>query len=163
MYCVKCKRATDTKDLQNVVTKNGRNMNRGRCTVCNSTKTQFVAGTEGKGFVNSIINKLPFEMHLPGHNFTGPGTNLEKRLNSDGTPKYWSMPVNRVDKAAYNHDVCYRDNKDTGTRNVVCDKNMLAELDGIYNPSLREKIDKKIVKKIIGTKAKFGLGIEKKL
>ena len=26
-------------------------------------------------------------MHLPGHNFTGPGTKLNKRLNPDLTPK----------------------------------------------------------------------------
>ena len=46
-------------------------------------------------------------MHLPGHNFTGPGTKLKKRLNPDLTPKEWSKPINRVDKAAYHHDVFY--------------------------------------------------------
>ena len=46
-------------------------------------------------------------MHLPGHNFTGPGTKLKKRLNPDLTPKKWSKPVNRVDKAAYHHEICY--------------------------------------------------------
>ena len=46
-------------------------------------------------------------MHLPGHNFTGPGTNLKKRLKPDLTPQEWSKPVNRVDKATYHHDVCY--------------------------------------------------------
>ena len=30
----------------------------------------------GKGVVNKLINNLPFEAHLPGHNFTGPGTKL---------------------------------------------------------------------------------------
>ena len=40
-------------------------------------------------------------MHLPGHNFTGPGTKLYKRMNSGGTPKEWSIPINRVDNAAY--------------------------------------------------------------
>ena len=64
-------------------------------------------------------------MHLPGHNFTGPGTKLKKRLNPDITPKKWSKPVNRVDKAAYHHDVCYLKNDDDATRNAVCDKNML--------------------------------------
>ena len=78
-------------------------------------------------------------MHLPGHNFTGPGTKLNKRLNSDLIPKKWSKPVNRVDKAAYHHDVCYLKNNDTATRNAVCDKNMLKELEGIHNPTIREK------------------------
>ena len=44
-------------------------------------------------------------MHLPGHNFTGPGTKLNKRLNLDLTPKSWSKPVNRLDIAAYHHVV----------------------------------------------------------
>jgi len=46
-------------------------------------------------------------MHLPGHNFTSPGTKLDKRLNKDGTPKRWLKPVNWVDDATYNHDLAY--------------------------------------------------------
>ena len=38
MYCVKCKRATDTKDIVDVVTKNNRNMKRGKCVECGSTQ-----------------------------------------------------------------------------------------------------------------------------
>jgi len=30
--------------------------------------------TGGGDLFNKAINKLPFELHLPGHNFTGPGT-----------------------------------------------------------------------------------------
>ena len=52
------------------------------------TKTQFIKrDVTGKSFLNTLVNKLPFEMHLPRHNFTGPGTKLCKRLNSDGTPR----------------------------------------------------------------------------
>ena len=107
MYCVKCKKATDTSNVQFAVSKNGRNMKRGTCVICGTTKTQFIKAQEGGSLLNKAINNLPFEMHLPGHNFTGPGTNLKKRLNSDLTLKKWSKPVNRVDKAAYHHDVCY--------------------------------------------------------
>ena len=95
-------------------------------------------------------------MHLPGHNFTGPGNKLKKWLNPDLPPKKWSKPVNRVDKAAYQND-------DTATRNAVCDNNMLKELEGIYNPTLRERLDKTIVSKLIGTKVKFGIGVKKSL
>ena len=109
-----------------------------------------------------MINSLPVEMHLPGHNFTGPGTKLNKRLNPDLTPKKWSKPINRVDKAAYNHDICYLKNNDTTTRNAVCDKNMLKELKGIYNPTIREKMERGLVSSLIGTKARFGWGINKK-
>jgi len=70
---------------------------------------------------NKAVSKLPFEMHLPGHNFTGPGTRLERRLNRDGTA---SKPINRVDTAAYHHDLCYAKNRDRKTRNEVCDRDM---------------------------------------
>ena len=40
MYCVKCKKATD--NVQYVVSKNGRNMKRGTCVICGTTKTQFI-------------------------------------------------------------------------------------------------------------------------
>ena len=71
------------------------------------TKTQFIKrDTTGGSFLNTLVNKLPFEMHLPGHNFTSPGTKLYKILNPDGTPKEWSIPINTVDNAAYHHDLC---------------------------------------------------------
>ena len=44
------------------------------------------------------------------------------------------------------------------TRNEVCDKTMLGELSGIVNPTLRERIDKSIVGKLIKAKVNFGLG-----
>ena len=161
MYCLKCKRVTGTKDIERVVTKSNRNMLRGKCEVCCKTKTKFVKAEVGQGRVNNLINSLPFEAHLPGHNFTGPGTKLNLRLNEDLTPKDWSKPINRVDDAAYRHDLCYAENKDTKTRNQVCDKNMLAELKDIYNPTLRERVDKSLVEKIIGTKVRFGWGLKK--
>ena len=124
------------------------------------TKTQFTKrDATGRSFLNSLVNKLPFEMHLPGHNFTSPGTKLYKRLNSDGTPRQWSIPINRVDNAAYHHDLCYSKHDDTETRNMVCDKTMRVELRGIVNPTLRERIHKSIVGKLIKAKVNFGLGL----
>jgi hypothetical protein len=33
----------------------------------------------GAGFVNSLINKLPVELHLPGgYQYCGPGTKLKR-------------------------------------------------------------------------------------
>ena len=43
-------------------------------------------------------------------------------------------------------------------RNGVCDKTMLGELSGILNPTLRERIDKSIVSKLIRAEVNFGLG-----
>ena len=39
---------------------------------------------------------------------------------------------------------------------------MLKELEGIYNLTLRERLDKSIISKLIGTKVKFGMGVKKK-
>ena len=47
LYCVKCKSRTETRDIQNVVTKNNRPMLRGVCVVCGTTKTQFVKKPSG--------------------------------------------------------------------------------------------------------------------
>ena len=51
-------------------------------------------------------------------------------------------------------------NKDTKTRNEVCDKNMLTELNGIHNPTLRERMERGVVSTIIGTKKHFGWGLK---
>ena len=162
MYCLKCKRQTETKDIQQLTTKNNRLMLKGKCVVCGTKKAQFISNKKGKGIVNKAINNLPFEMHLPGHNFTGPGTRLDKRLNSDFTPKETSKPYNKVDKASMNHDICYAKNTDTKTRNKLCDKEYLKELKGIYNPSIRERIDRTIVSNIINAKMKLGMGTSTK-
>jgi len=157
IYCVKCRRFAETRDVKQKTTKNNRQMLQGICVVCGTEKSQFISAS-GKGFINDKINSLPFEMHMSGHNFTGPGTKLNKRLNEDMTPKAWSKPINRVDKAAYHHDICCVKNKDTKTRDEVCDKNMLTELNGIYNPTLRERMETGVVSTIIGTKKRFGWG-----
>ena len=102
-------------------------------------KTQFLKkGAAGGSFLNTLVSKLPFIMHLNGHNFTGPGTKRYKRLNPHGNPKEWSIPINRDDSASYHHDLCYSKHDDTTTRNEVCDKTMLGELSEIVNPTLRE-------------------------
>ena len=160
MYCVRCKKNTKTTSEQIVTTSNNRQMKRGSCAICGTTKTQFIkAVAKGGSILNKMINNLPVEMHLLGHNFTGPGTKLNKRLNADLTPKEWSKPINRIDKAAYHHDICYLKNNDTATRNNVCDKNMLQEMKNIYNPTLRERMERGLVSTLIGTKKRFGWGI----
>ena len=78
-------------------------------------------------------------------------------MNSDGTPKELSIPINRVDNAAYHYELCYSKHNDTKTRNEVCDKTMLGKLSGIVNQTLREKIYKSIVGKLIEAKVNFGL------
>ena len=65
--------------------------------------------------------------------------------------------ANRVDNAAYHHDFCYSKHDDTKTWIEVCDKTMLGELNRIVNPTLRERIEKAIVWKLVNAKVNFGL------
>jgi len=144
MYCVNGKKHTETTNVQQFTARNDRLTQRGICSVCGKIKTKFVKA--GSGLFNKAVNNLPSELHMPGHNFTGPGTRLDRRLNSDLTPREWSKPINKIDTAAYHHDLCYAKHQDTKTSNELCDKEMLQELDEINKPTLRERIDKGIVK-----------------
>ena len=62
------------------------------------------------------------------------------------------MPINRVDNADYHHYLGYSKHYDIKTRNEVCDKTMLSELNKIVNQTLRERIDKTIVGKLVNAK-----------
>ena len=100
------------------------------------TMTKFVkSDATGGSFLNTLVNKLPFEMRLPGPNCTGPGTKLYKRLNPNGTPKEWRISINKVHNAAYYHDLFYAKRDDSKIRNEVCDKTMLGKLSGIVKPT----------------------------
>jgi hypothetical protein len=50
MFCVKCKRHTGSSNLHKGMTKHGRHMLRGTCTVCGTKKARFV----GKGFFSDL-------------------------------------------------------------------------------------------------------------
>ena len=39
---------------------------------------------------------------------------------------------------------------------------MLKELEGIYNPTIRERMEKGLVSSLIGAKARFGWGLREK-
>ena len=119
----------------------------------------------GKLDIQQLASKLPGfpwskyagEKHFLNHNFTGPGTNLEARLNPDGTPKEDSKPVNRIDEAAYKHDLAYRDSQDLAIRHEA-DRNMISTMENIPNPTFREKLDRLVVLPIMKAKIKLGIG-----
>ena len=75
-----CKKHTETINIQPFTARNDQLMQRGICSVCGQTKTKFVEA--GSDLCNKGVNNLPFEMHLPGHNFTGPGTRLDRKTES---------------------------------------------------------------------------------
>lgn len=65
---------------------------------------------KGSGLINDLINKLPFELHVPGYNYCGPGTKLDKRLMRG------DKGINGVDEACKKHDIWYRDHPKTEDR-----------------------------------------------
>lgn len=76
-------------------------------------KQLFPKPVSGKGFVNSLIDNLPFEAHPLDYNYLGPGTNLALRLEKRVKPK------NKLDEAAMNHDIAYSKSKDLAYRHIA--------------------------------------------
>lgn len=64
----------------------------------------------GRGIINSVIDKLPLELHLPGYQYCGPGTKLEKRLQRGDSG------INPLDAACREHDIAYSQSKDVNER-----------------------------------------------
>ena len=168
IYCVKCKTKTPTLNLTESVTKNNKPILKGKCEICGSKKNTFISKSKvGGDIVSSVISKIPVELHLrtlkgKKYSFCGPNTNLTDRLNPDDTPKEWSKPINKVDEVCLRHDLAYRDSDlGKGTRHDA-DRNMLNELNNLKDLNFNEKLDRAVIKPIIDTKHKLGLGVIKK-
>ena len=65
-----------------------------------------------------------------------------------------------VDNAAYYHDLDYQHFPDAATRNIA-DRLMIQEMDAIKDPTLRERVERGIIRPIINAKQKFGMGVKK--
>ena len=65
-------------------------------------------------------------------------------------------PYNAVDAIAMRHDICYRDNEN-GKQD--CDRKMLAELNALTPRGGREKMDRQLVRGIIGLKHRLVMGV----
>ena len=139
--------------------------------------------TDNKYLSKFSTGKYPGEFHLrslnplnktnPVHFWTGPGTNIDKRLenyndimnnynktsklNIDPIPKNDSIPINRIDNAAMKHDIKYISN-DLKDRHVA-DVEMIHEINNIPNPTFRERLERGIVKAIMKTKLMLGQGL----
>ena len=95
IQCLKCKTKTDTFEIKQIKSKNNRLMLQGKCVLCGTTKSRFISAKEGKGLADKLINKMP-EMHLPFHNYTGPFTKLNKKLDSSDKSKQGYEPYNKL-------------------------------------------------------------------
>ncbi|KAE9526213.1 hypothetical protein AGLY_013844 [Aphis glycines] len=66
---------------------------------------------KGGGLINTLINKLPIEHHVPGYQYCGPGTNLKKRLARG------DKGINLLDSACRDHDIAYERSNSIADRN----------------------------------------------
>lgn len=107
-----------------------------------------------RGLVNTFINKLPFETHLPGYQFCGPGTKLSKRLELN------HKGINKLDQACKFHDIQYNQHKDLTSRHradKVLEKQAFKRLSS-KDSTLSEKTAALIVGNVMRLKQKFGMG-----
>ena len=109
--------------------------------------------------INRTIDFLPVELHLPGYQYCGPGTNLRKRL-ARGDPG-----INKLDAACKQHDIAYSRSKDGKIRSkadkILADRAW--ERVKASDSSLTEKAAAWAVTNIMKAKAKFGGGRVKSL
>lgn len=124
----------------------------------NKKKQHKQKGITGGGIVNTLINKLPFELHLPGYQYCGPGTRLAERL-SRGDPG-----VNSLDKACKEHDIAYSKYKNTQDRNIA-DRILATKAWSRVkagDSNLGERANALLVTNIMNAKSKFGMGMLRK-
>ena len=111
----------------------------------------------GSGIINSTIDKLPFEIHIPSYSFCGPGTKLKERLNRG------DRGINLLDEACKHHDIAYAKTSDISERNVA-DK-ILSEKAWqcvkAKDSSIGEKAAALAVTNIMKAKSKLGMGLKK--
>ena len=102
-----------------------------------------------------------------------PGTNIKEHLqnyddimnryNETGLldippiPKESSIPINRIDQAAMQHDYISKDLQDRH----VADIKMIHQINNIPNPTFREKLERFIVKSIMKGNILIGQGLER--
>jgi Phospholipase A2-like domain len=108
----------------------------------------------GNGILNSFINNLLFELHSPGYNYLGPGTNLHLKEEKG------ISPINKLDEAAKEHDIAYSKSKDLPERHKA-DK--ILEEKGLKrvfekDASLNEKMNAYLTTNAMKVKRKLGMG-----
>ena len=171
MYCVKCKRKTESSNIIEVLSKNNRKMIKSTCLSCGGKKSSFIK--TGKGIFNHLIGKIG-ELHLPAnegeyvpggsfnnqknYSYCGPGTKYEQR-NREGY-----VGINELDGMCKLHDKFYNENQDTETRNVS-DVALAHRADEIASDPFYDNVqrrDAKFVTMIMKNKARFKLGLKSK-
>lgn len=112
----------------------------------------------GCGLLNRAINTLPFELHIPGYQFCGPGTHLEERLARG------DRGINPLDAACREHDIAYSRSNDLANRHVA--DNILADKARkriiARDSTLGERAAATAVWAAMKAKTKIGMGLKMK-
>ena len=108
--------------------------------------------------MNRTINALPFELHIPGYQFCGPGTRLTKRLARG------DVGINPLDAACREHDIAYSRSNDLTDRHAA-DKVLAKEARKrvtARDSALSERAAAAAVWAAMKAKTKIGMGMKSK-
>ena len=112
----------------------------------------------GRGLLNHAINALPIEFHIPGYQFCGPGTRLEKRLARG------DRGINPLDAACREHDIAYSRSNNLAERHAA-DKILAKRAQTriiARDSTLGERAAATAVWTAMKAKTKFGMGLKTK-
>lgn len=115
-----------------------------------------IVGRKGRGLMNTLINKLPFEVHIPGYSYCGPGTKLKKRLERG------DKGVNLLDEACKEHDIAYSDSNSLSDRHVADEKLYRKAVERVKSRDTRfgERLAASAVALAMKGKTKLGMGVK---
>ncbi|EGI67313.1 hypothetical protein G5I_04096 [Acromyrmex echinatior] len=105
--------------------------------------------------LNRAINALPFELHIPGYQFGGPGTWLTKRLARG------NVGINPLDAACREHDIAYSRSNDFIGRHAA-DKEEARKRVTARDSALSERAAAAAVWTAMKAKTKIGMGMKSK-
>lgn len=113
---------------------------------------------KGSGLLNTLINKVPFELHIPGYSYCGPGTKLKRRLERG------DKGVNLLDEACKKHDIAYSDASELSKRHQADAKLYEEAVKRVKSSDagLGEKLAASLVAVAMKGKTKMGMGLNKK-
>lgn len=109
--------------------------------------------------LNCLINKLPFELHLPGYNYCGPGTRLRERLARG------DRGVNPLDEECKQHDIAYSKSPNLQDRHKadIDLLKMAKKRASSSNATTGEKIAANLVNRTMLVKVSSGMGLKRNL
>lgn len=112
-------------------------------------------GYGGTGIINWMINRVPFELHVPTYRYLGPGTRLEEKLKTN-TPG-----INPLDEAAKEHDIAYQLHSNLNDRHKADEilENKAWERVKSQNASIGERASAWLTTNVMKVKRRLGAGI----